>query len=236
MLSSLFPQWMPPWAQAVLLVGGVLLALVWLLVPFAVFGVKGRLDGLAIQIDDLQAELRVLAMGLNAPAAPPAASPAGPEPLADAPSPRHAQPAAPLWEPEPPRPATMPARPDHAEGDSDIPAYARRAPHAPRQPAATAPPAMPLRPEPAEPPRVRDVAEEWPSRPVAPAAPAHPPEPLRAERDAGPALSEWSRGPARTTAREAAAAAHRPVRASVWPPERGSRAEPTLRWPPRPDA
>ncbi|WP_323990713.1 hypothetical protein [Nguyenibacter sp. L1] len=57
-----FLDWMPWWLQLVLLILGTLFAFVWLLMPFAVFGVKGRLDALALQIEDLQAELRVLAV------------------------------------------------------------------------------------------------------------------------------------------------------------------------------
>ncbi|MDT8872574.1 hypothetical protein RAA17_18980 [Komagataeibacter rhaeticus] len=93
--------------------GGILFALVWLFVPFAVFGVKGRLDSLAIQLDDLQAELRVMAMGLNTPPAP-SANP-DPAPAARPPEP------APVWEPEPAsRPAARPVPDPDADGH-DIP-------------------------------------------------------------------------------------------------------------------
>ncbi|WP_261310190.1 hypothetical protein, partial [Gluconacetobacter entanii] len=57
-----WPEWLPQWAQALVLIAGLLFAVLWMLVPFAVIGVKGRLDALAVQIDDLQAELRVMAM------------------------------------------------------------------------------------------------------------------------------------------------------------------------------
>ncbi|ATU72348.1 hypothetical protein [Komagataeibacter rhaeticus] len=215
MLSSLFPQWMPPWAQAVLLVGGILFALVWLFVPFAVFGVKGRLDSLAIQLDDLQAELRVMAMGLNTPSANP-----DPAPAARPPEP------APVWEPEPAsRPAARPVPDPDADGH-DIPAYERRATRAPQ----SAPVAPPRQPDP-PPVRVREDGDEWPPR--ASIRPAAAPAPRPGREDEAPSLSEWSRGPSRAAPEPTG---HRPLRASVWPPERGQRAEPTLRWPPRPDA
>ncbi|RFD20279.1 hypothetical protein DY926_06865 [Komagataeibacter melaceti] len=226
MLSSLFPQWMPPWAQAALVVGGVLFALVWLLVPFAVFGVKGRLDNLAVQLDDLQAQMRVMAMGLSS--TQPPATPA--DMAASAP--------VPLWEPEPPVRRAAPPAPDYAgaESESDIPAYERR-PARP-QPVAPVRATAPVAPEPV---RRRDEMADAPpvpprnvTRPPGPQYRPDPVEPVRAPRreaemDApSPSLSEWSRRGADMPP----AAVNRPVRASVWPPERGSRTEPTLRWPP----
>lgn len=227
MMSSLFPQWMPAWAQAVLLVGGMLFILLWMLVPFAVFGVKGRLDNLAIQLDDLQAELRVLALGLNSGQA---AQPSG---MADALAERVPAPTvvdAPVWEPAPPAPPVDMG----AEGGDvsrDVPAYERRVPRA--QPAP--PPSRPVEPAPV--PAQRGPAEDdgWPpSRGPAPAQPYVPrrPEPSY-EAEAEPGLAEWSREPVRSAPRGVPPA--RPVRASVWSPERRARAEPTLRWPPRPE-
>ncbi|MCE2574742.1 hypothetical protein [Komagataeibacter sp. FNDCR2] len=219
MLSSLFPQWMPPWAQAALVVGGLLFALVWLLVPFAVFGVKGRLDNLAVQLDELQAQLRVMAMG------PGSAPPAAPVDMATPPD-------VPVWEPEPPARPAAPLAPEYGAdaAQSDIPAYERRPNRVP-----------PARPMATEPVRGRD------ERPLTPPSPrnvvrnpvAPRPDPAgqaRAGDEDGvdapsPSLSEWSRRGADAPP----APMHRPVRASVWPPERGSRTEPTLRWPPRAD-
>ena len=242
MLSSLFPQWMPPWAQAALLVGGMLFALVWLLVPFAVFGVKGRLDNLAVQLDDLQAQLRVMAMGLNS--APPAAGETLPDMLDPRPS-MQVSPASsvPVWEPETPRGGPVPVTPDRdgAEEERDIPAYERRAARVqPQPPAAT--PQRPVQPDPV---RTRQYGEverdDWSPQPPRPARP-YVPRPPEAELpaggqdnrrgDHGPSLSEWSRN---GRAESGPVATNRPVRASVWPPERRLRTEPTLRWPPRAD-
>ncbi|GAB6966279.1 hypothetical protein JCM25156A_03160 [Komagataeibacter kakiaceti JCM 25156] len=230
MLSSLFPQWMPPWAQAALVVGGLLFALVWLLVPFAVFGVKGRLDNLAVQLDDLQAQLRVMAMG---PGSTPPSAPVG----------MTAPPDVPVWEPEPTARQHTPLAPDYGEdgAESDIPAYERR----PNRAAPPAPPARPMPPMATEPAHGREARGERPPAPsprnvvrdgVRGAVPPRPDpvSPARAGGETGadmgaPSLSEWSRRGAGAPP----AAMHRPVRASVWPPERGSRTEPTLRWPPR---
>ncbi|RDI37830.1 hypothetical protein C7453_105240 [Gluconacetobacter liquefaciens] len=89
-----FSDWMPWWLQLALLILGMLFIFLWMLVPFAVFGVKGRLDALALQIEDLQAELRVLAVRPEerapvSPAAPRPALTAAPvvEPVAPPPPP-----------------------------------------------------------------------------------------------------------------------------------------------------
>ena len=64
---AILPDWMPWWAQLTLLVLALLLALAFLMMPFAVFGLKGRLDLLEAQLDDIHAELRMLAMRLPDP-------------------------------------------------------------------------------------------------------------------------------------------------------------------------
>jgi hypothetical protein len=53
---------LPDWVGLVLLLLLGLLALAYLLMPFSVFGVKGRLEGIEAQLDELQAELRALAL------------------------------------------------------------------------------------------------------------------------------------------------------------------------------
>lgn len=240
MLSSLFPEWMPPWAQAALLVGGILFALVWLLVPFAVFGVKGRLDNLAVQLDDLQAQLRVMAMGLNS--APPAAGETLPDVLDPRPSMQDSStPSAPVWEPETPRRGAAPVTSDldGAAEERDIPAYERRA--ARIQPQSPVPaPQRPVQPEPVRNRQYGEVErDDWspqpprPARPYVPRAPeAEIPAGPNQQGDHGPSLSEWSRN---GRSESGPVATNRPVRASVWPPERRLRTEPTLRWPPRAD-
>lgn len=67
-LSSLPTEWMaalPPWWGPLgLLVLATLAVLALLMIPFAAFGLKGRLDLLEAQLDDLHAELRLLSMRL----------------------------------------------------------------------------------------------------------------------------------------------------------------------------
>ena len=63
-MPAILPDWVPMWAQLALLLLGLLFAVALLLMPFAVFGLKGRLDLLEAQLDDIHADLRVLAMRL----------------------------------------------------------------------------------------------------------------------------------------------------------------------------
>jgi hypothetical protein len=64
------PDWVPWWLPFAVLVPGLLYLLAFLLMPFSVFGVKGRLEGVEARLDEIQAEIRGLALRL-------------PEPLAD---------------------------------------------------------------------------------------------------------------------------------------------------------
>jgi hypothetical protein len=63
-MPAILPDWVPMWAQAALLVLAMLFAVALLMMPFAVFGLKGRFDLLEAQLDDIHAELRMLAMRL----------------------------------------------------------------------------------------------------------------------------------------------------------------------------
>lgn len=66
-LSLPLPDWVPPWAQLAILVAALLFGLMFLLMPFAVFGVKGRLDLLEARLDEIQGEIRSLALRLPEP-------------------------------------------------------------------------------------------------------------------------------------------------------------------------
>lgn len=55
---------LPAWTGLAVLLVLALFALAWLCMPFAVFGLKSRMEMLEAQIDDLQAEIRALAMRL----------------------------------------------------------------------------------------------------------------------------------------------------------------------------
>ena len=63
-LPFALPTWLPWWVSLVLLVASVLWGLAFLLVPFAVIGVKARLEGLEARLDEIQAEIRTLALRL----------------------------------------------------------------------------------------------------------------------------------------------------------------------------
>ncbi len=53
---------LPEWTGLLALILLALVGLAYLLMPFAVLGVKGRLEAIEAQLDELQAELRSLAM------------------------------------------------------------------------------------------------------------------------------------------------------------------------------
>ena len=61
------PDWLPPWVQIVLTAAVVLLLLMFAAMPFSVFGVKGRLDLIEARLDELQGEIRNLALRLPEP-------------------------------------------------------------------------------------------------------------------------------------------------------------------------
>ena len=56
------PDWMPWWVPLVLLVPVLLYLLAFLFMPFSVFGLKGRLDVLDARLDEIQNEIRHLAL------------------------------------------------------------------------------------------------------------------------------------------------------------------------------
>ncbi len=55
---------LPAWSGLAALLVLALFALAWLCMPFAVFGLKSRMEMLEAQLEDLQAEIRALAMRL----------------------------------------------------------------------------------------------------------------------------------------------------------------------------
>ena len=58
------PDWLPWWVPLVLLIPALLYALAFLFMPFSVIGVKGRLDVLEARLDEIQHEIRHLALRL----------------------------------------------------------------------------------------------------------------------------------------------------------------------------
>ena len=64
------PDWVPWWVHLVILLGALLFLLLFLLMPFSVFGVKARLEGVEARLDEIQGEIRSLALRLPEPIEP----------------------------------------------------------------------------------------------------------------------------------------------------------------------
>lgn len=60
------PDWVPWWVPLVLLVPALLYALAFLFMPFSVLGVKTRLEVIEARLDEIQHEIRHLALRLPA--------------------------------------------------------------------------------------------------------------------------------------------------------------------------
>jgi hypothetical protein len=61
------PDWLPWWVPILVLVPALLYALAFLCMPFAVFGVKGRLEAVEARLDEIQGEIRSLALRMPEP-------------------------------------------------------------------------------------------------------------------------------------------------------------------------
>src|SRR5208283_3255111 len=68
-LPFVLPDWLPWWVPLVLLVPALLYALAFLFMPFSVIGVKARLDVIEARLDEIQGEIRSLALRLREPGA-----------------------------------------------------------------------------------------------------------------------------------------------------------------------
>jgi len=60
-LPFTLPDWLPAWAFLLAALPVLLYALVFLIMPFSVFGVKARLENIEAQLDSLHEEMRYLA-------------------------------------------------------------------------------------------------------------------------------------------------------------------------------
>lgn len=58
------PDWMPWWAHLAILLAILFFVLMFLLMPFSVFGIKSRLEGIEARLDEIQGEIRSLALRL----------------------------------------------------------------------------------------------------------------------------------------------------------------------------
>lgn len=56
---------MPEWTGLLALLVLLLTGLAYLMMPFSVFGLKGRIEGLEAQLDEIQAEIRSLTLRLT---------------------------------------------------------------------------------------------------------------------------------------------------------------------------
>ena len=66
-LPFTLPDWLPWWAPILLLVPALMWALAFLFIPFSVIGLKGRLEAMEAQLEELQSEIRSLAHRLPEP-------------------------------------------------------------------------------------------------------------------------------------------------------------------------
>jgi hypothetical protein len=62
-----FPDWVPWWLQLLAVVVIILLGLAFAFMPFSVFGVKSRLESVEARLDEIQGEIRSLALRLPEP-------------------------------------------------------------------------------------------------------------------------------------------------------------------------
>ena len=58
------PDWLPWWLAIAVLVPALIFLLAFLAMPFNVFGVKGRLEQIDARLDEIQGEIRALALRL----------------------------------------------------------------------------------------------------------------------------------------------------------------------------
>lgn len=63
-LPFTLPVWLPWWVPIVLLVPALLYGLAFLFMPFSVIGVKSRLEAIEARLDEIQGEIRHLALRL----------------------------------------------------------------------------------------------------------------------------------------------------------------------------
>jgi hypothetical protein len=66
-LPITLPDWLPWWVPILLLVPALLYALAFLFMPFSVIGVKGRLEVIEARLDEIQGEIRHLALRMPEP-------------------------------------------------------------------------------------------------------------------------------------------------------------------------
>lgn len=63
-LPFTLPDWLPWWVPVLLLIPVLIYLVALLLMPFSVFGLKGRLDLIDARLDEIQGEIRALSLRL----------------------------------------------------------------------------------------------------------------------------------------------------------------------------
>ena len=58
------PDWVPWWVHLAIFLALLFVAVMFALMPFSVFGTKSRLEAIEIRLDEIQAEIRSLALRL----------------------------------------------------------------------------------------------------------------------------------------------------------------------------
>ena len=58
------PDWVPWWVHLAILLAALFVVLTFMLMPFSVFGTKSRLEAIEMRLDEIQAEIRSLALRL----------------------------------------------------------------------------------------------------------------------------------------------------------------------------
>ncbi len=120
--SRLVIPGLPDWTGLLALLFLLLAGLAYLLMPFSVFGLKGRLDSIEAQLDEIQAEIRSLSLHLSGAPRRVAAA----DDWVELPRPRAAEPAPRTAPPVPPPPAWPEGGRGRAEPRLDWPEDGRR--------------------------------------------------------------------------------------------------------------
>ncbi len=100
------PDWVPWWVHFAVLLAALFLFVMFLFLPFSVFGVKSRLEAIDARLDEIQGEIRSLSLRL-------------PEPGLDDPDEIRIPPRPGLRPPIPPAPAPLTRPPQARTGRTE---------------------------------------------------------------------------------------------------------------------
>jgi hypothetical protein len=125
-IPTSLPEWLPWWAALMLLVPVVLYLLAFLAMPFSVLGLKGRLESIEARLDEIQGEVRAVALRLPERGMYLSEAPRPPIPPAHRAAPQHAAPQ--HWEDDYHEPERRPRMPEQRAPERDDWQEPRRAP------------------------------------------------------------------------------------------------------------